>query len=161
MQLAQPRPTPAASRLMVLWVAALLLAMPALSLGSSARAQPDESSARTPSPLPISIDVNTASAAELERVKGVGPRIAARIVQARERGGRFRDAEDLQQRVQGIGPAKLKTMRAAGLEVPQVRPGTPAALKSDRVELISGRPARKAESAQGGAIVLPGEPLRR
>ena len=48
-------------------------------------------------------NVNTAAAADLERLPGVGPVLARRIVEFREAKGLFRRLEDLQE-VQGIGP---------------------------------------------------------
>lgn len=50
------------------------------------------------------IDPNTASAEELDRLPGIGPALAARIVAERERGGPFRSTAELE-RVAGIGPA--------------------------------------------------------
>ena len=52
------------------------------------------------------IDVNRADAAELERLPGVGPTIAAAIVGHRERDGPFGTIDDLLE-VPGIGPARL------------------------------------------------------
>ena len=49
------------------------------------------------------VDVNAADAAELERLPGVGPALAKRIVEERKRRGPFQSAEDLT-RVRGIGP---------------------------------------------------------
>lgn len=150
--------------------AALLLAMPALSLDSRAGTGPAdptmrqakiEHSPQAPGGAAVQVDVNTATAAELERIKGIGPRIAARIVQARERGGRFRDADDLRQRVSGIGAAKLKSMRSAGLLVPEPRAAMLPLPRTDRIELISGQPPGKREAGRGGAIFVPGEPARR
>lgn len=48
------------------------------------------------------LDPNTATAEELDRLPGVGPALADRIVDARA-GGRFRSASDLA-RVPGVGP---------------------------------------------------------
>ena len=59
-----------------------------------------------PSPAgeaPGTVNVNTATAADLERLPGVGPVLARRIVEFREAKGLFRRLEDLQE-VQGIGP---------------------------------------------------------
>jgi len=55
------------------------------------------------------IDVNTAGAEELTLLPGVGPKLAARIVEEREAGGPFRYPEDLIT-VSGIGEAKLAAM---------------------------------------------------
>lgn len=55
------------------------------------------------------VNVNSASATELsENLSGVGQTIAERIVEARESGGPFKDADDLQSRVNGIGPATIE-----------------------------------------------------
>ena len=56
------------------------------------------------------IDVNVASAAEFERLPGVGPALAARIVEARARDGPFRSVDDLR-RVRGVGEATLARLR--------------------------------------------------
>lgn len=54
------------------------------------------------------VNVNSASAEELsENLSGVGQTIAERIVEARESSGPFKDANDLQSRVNGIGPATI------------------------------------------------------
>ena len=56
------------------------------------------------------VDINTAGAAELERLPGVGPALAQRIVDYRSAHGRFRAPEELQ-RVQGIGPKTYDALR--------------------------------------------------
>ena len=53
------------------------------------------------------VDVNTASVAELERLPGVGPALAQRIVEYRTRYGAFQHPTELQ-RVNGVGPKTLK-----------------------------------------------------
>jgi competence protein ComEA len=50
------------------------------------------------------IDVNRASPEELERLPGIGPVLARRIVEHREREGRFQSVASLEA-VSGIGPA--------------------------------------------------------
>ena len=54
------------------------------------------------------VDVNAAGVAELERLPGIGPALAARIVAERKAHGPFSTVEELQ-RVRGIGP---KTQQA-------------------------------------------------
>lgn len=99
------------------------------------------------------VDVNAASAAELEQVRGIGPALAARIVAARHQGGRFRDTDDLRNRVRGIGEANLQRMLAAGLSVPApVRIAPPQAAARERVELIVGNSPTKAESRGKGRV---------
>lgn len=56
------------------------------------------------------VDLNRASAAELERLPGVGPATAAAIVDDRTRNGPFVTVDDLE-RVPGVGPAKLAALR--------------------------------------------------
>ena len=55
------------------------------------------------------IDVDRAPAQELQRLPGVGPGLARRIVEERTRGGPFGDTAALR-RVEGIGPSKLRRM---------------------------------------------------
>jgi competence protein ComEA len=55
------------------------------------------------------IDVNRATAAELQRLPGIGPKLAARIILAREKQP-FRRVEDLQ-RVSGIKAKMLEKLR--------------------------------------------------
>ncbi len=55
------------------------------------------------------LDLNRASARELEGLPGVGPALAARIVQYRAVHGRFRRPADLD-RVPGVGPALLRKL---------------------------------------------------
>jgi competence protein ComEA len=62
------------------------------------------------------VDANTASADALQTVRGVGPRIAQRIVEERRRGP-YSSLDDLQARVRGVGEASVRRMAAAGLAV--------------------------------------------
>ena len=57
------------------------------------------------------LDVNLASAAEFERLPGVGPALAARIVEVRARDGPFASIDDLR-RVKGVGGVTLERLRA-------------------------------------------------
>ncbi len=67
--------------------------------------------AATPDPAPIkSVDVNRAAVAELAALPGVGPGLAQRIVEERERRGRFDSPEALRY-VLGMGPKKLAAIR--------------------------------------------------
>lgn len=56
------------------------------------------------------VNINTASAAELERLPGVGPSLAARIVEHREKNGAFKQAEDLML-VRGIGEKSFEKLK--------------------------------------------------
>ncbi|MCS7216409.1 MAG: helix-hairpin-helix domain-containing protein [Candidatus Bipolaricaulota bacterium] len=53
------------------------------------------------------LDLNRATAAELERLPGIGPVLARRIVEWRETYGPFRSVQDLL-KVPGIGPKTLE-----------------------------------------------------
>lgn len=75
--------------------------------GSPATAPPaDPGPAVPPEPL----DVNRADAAQLARLPGVGPGLAQRIVEERDRRGRFDSPEALRY-VLGMGPKKLAAIR--------------------------------------------------
>ena len=59
------------------------------------------------------VNVNTASAEALaENLSGVGETIAERIVTERDANGAFKDSDDLQARVNGIGPATIERNEA-------------------------------------------------
>ena len=77
-------------------------------LGGSARPhRPDtDPAARKPTRL----DLNRASRVELERLPGIGPVMAGRILTLRANVGRFRRLEELRS-VQGIGSATIERLR--------------------------------------------------
>jgi len=56
------------------------------------------------------VNINTADSAELQRLPGVGPATAQKIIDYRAQIGRFTSAEQLME-VKGIGPKKLEKMR--------------------------------------------------
>jgi len=56
------------------------------------------------------LDLNRATAAELERLPGIGPALAARIVAYRDSAGDFGSADELL-RIRGIGPVLLARLR--------------------------------------------------
>lgn len=56
------------------------------------------------------ISINTASASELEKLPGVGGQIARRIIEHRERYGRFRRVEHLMM-VRGISERRFNELR--------------------------------------------------
>ena len=93
--------------------------VPAASPPAAARragpagASPVPSTASTPpapSPPAEPLDVNQADAAALARLPGVGAGLAQRIVEERERRGRFDSPEALRY-VLGMGPKKLAAIR--------------------------------------------------
>lgn len=76
-------------------------------LGESASGK--SGSAKAGSGRMQSVRINSASAGELQQLPGIGPALAQRIVETRNR-GRFTSADDLL-RVPGIGKAKLAKLR--------------------------------------------------
>ncbi len=62
------------------------------------------------------IDANSASRADLETVKGIGPGLSGKILEARK-SGNFKDWNDLVERVGGIGPGNAAKFSQAGLTV--------------------------------------------
>ena len=74
--------------------------------GEGGPAPPDGAAAAAAGPL----DLNAATAEQLEALPGVGPTIAAAIVEHRERTGPFRAVDDLLD-VAGIGPSRLEQLR--------------------------------------------------
>ncbi|MDO4904718.1 MAG: helix-hairpin-helix domain-containing protein [Lautropia sp.] len=91
------------------------------------------------------LDINTATPTELQTLKGVGPRMAERIVAERAKAP-FASFAELSQRVKGVGPARVKAWRAAGAAVGSARGAvqdTSAGRKASRgsaqeVEIIRG-----------------------
>lgn len=63
------------------------------------------------------LDVNAASVAQLESLRGIGPRTAKMIVYERSRAGAFSSMEDLSDRVKGLGERRVRALSQAGLEV--------------------------------------------
>ena len=101
----------------------------------------------------VSVDANAAPAAELERVRGIGPALASRIVAARSTGGQFRDTDDFRRRVRGVGEANLRRMLASGLVLGGAARIVPLkAAARDRVDLVVGNVPAKSEFRGLGRI---------
>ena len=62
-------------------------------------------------PAAAPINLNTATAAELEKLPGIGQKVAARIVEYREKHGPFKKVEELMN-VQGIGEKSFLQFRS-------------------------------------------------
>ena len=62
------------------------------------------------------VDVNTATAEDLNALKGIGPAMSTRIVEERKN-GEFKDWNDLKARVKGIGNKKAGKLSEQGLTV--------------------------------------------
>lgn len=72
--------------------------------------EPAAPGSKAEAPKPARLNLNTATAAELELLPGIGPGLAKRIVEHREKTGRFRSAAELD-KVKGIGPKTIEKLR--------------------------------------------------
>ena len=95
------------------FVSALLGVAVLLAVGSTSRAaappraqRPEAAAATQESP----VDVNTANEQQLMAVPGIGESLAKRIVQFRDKNGRFEKVDDLM-KVQGIGEKSIEKLR--------------------------------------------------
>jgi competence protein ComEA len=106
-----PPPIPPAprSRAAPRWAPARVEAAPPARAPQPPRARPDTAPAAVPAD-PRPLDINHASLDEIARLPGVGPGLARRIVEERERLGRFESTEGLRG-VLGLGPKKLAALR--------------------------------------------------
>jgi competence ComEA-like helix-hairpin-helix protein len=94
------------------------------------------------------VNVNSASQSELESIKGLGPSKARAIISEREDGGFYRDANDLQQRVRGIGMKSVDKMVDNGLTIE-----SPSAYRETRNgsranSRVQGEPTSRASRSQ-------------
>lgn len=64
-----------------------------------------------------SVEVNQADQAALDGIKGIGPTTSKAILDARKKGGNFKDWNDLQTRVKGVGEKSSDKFSQAGLIV--------------------------------------------
>ena len=82
---------------LALAMAALLVSPPAMAAGK-------------PAPT-AKVNLNTASVEQLTTLPGVGPKLAARIVEYRQKSGSFRSAKELMN-VQGVGEKNFAKIEA-------------------------------------------------
>ena len=97
------------------------------------------------------VDANKGSAADLDGLKGVGPAMSARIIEARKQ-GQFKDWADLMQRVKGVKGKKAAKLSGEGLTVngesfkgdaAAVPAKTAKAVKADPKDDTKTKPAAK------------------
>jgi competence protein ComEA len=103
-----------------------------------------------------SVEINSASQADLEKVKGIGPATATKILDERKK-GQFKDWPDLMKRMKGIRDAKASKLSAEGLTVsgasfaaaaPKAadgasKPAAKAKTKAEKTEEAASKPAAK------------------
>jgi len=82
-----------------------LLALPA----TAPRPEPEAAATTRAAPPAGPVDLNRAGEAELERLPGVGPVLAKRILAWRDSAGGFRSVEQLEE-VRGVGPALMRRL---------------------------------------------------
>ena len=96
------------------------------------------------------VEANKADQTTLDTVKGIGPAMSKRIIEERKKGGDFKDWNDFEKRVKGIGDKNSTKLSEAGLTVNgQSKPGTSATKsekKSNKESKQSGSAASKGES---------------
>lgn len=90
-----------------------------MSEGWSPRSENRPAASRPPQEFPeLRIDINQADEAELSCIAGIGPAIAHRIVEHRQRIGRFRTLKELDE-VPGVGPQLARQLRSAVQHLPE------------------------------------------
>jgi competence protein ComEA len=96
------------------------------------------------------VEVNQASQPELETVKGIGPGLSTKILEARKAGA-FKNWDDFVDRVGGVGPGNAGKFSQAGLTVAGAAyAGAPKAEKAEKADKAEKKTAKapKAESAR-------------
>jgi competence protein ComEA len=90
---------------------ALLIAFAAACLVAPASAGPIQDKPADAKAAPAQVvNLNTAPAEQLERLPGVGPKTAARIIEYRQKNGGFKKVEELMN-VRGIGEKAFLRMK--------------------------------------------------
>lgn len=88
-------------RLSVTSVCALVLLLAGISSSAGAQVPTQEKTTAQPTAA-APVNLNTATAADLAKLPGIGPAVAARIVEYRQKNGSFKKIEELMN-VKGIG----------------------------------------------------------
>jgi competence protein ComEA len=102
-------------RMMMAAIAAIALSAPALSAQSKAPAPKPAATAAAP------VNLNTATAEQLATIPGVGPRMAERIIDYRQKNGGFKKVEDLMN-VSGVGEKSFLKMKPL-ITITAAKPG--------------------------------------
>jgi len=101
------------TRILTAAIAAIALSAPALSAQTKAPTPQAAATATAP------VNLNTATAEQLATIPGVGPKMAERIIDYRQKNGGFKKVEDLMN-VSGVGEKSFLKMK------PLITVGTPS-----------------------------------
>lgn len=107
-----------------------------------------------------SVDVNTATVAQLDAVRGIGPALSKRILQEREKKA-FTDWDDFIARMPGIGQVRAAHLSTEGLKVEgksYTLPGTTAPPSAPSAPAAPAAPAIPAAPAAPKAPAAPTAP---
>lgn len=106
------------------------------------------------------VDVNKADASALDGIKGIGPKISKTIIDERNKNGKFKDWNDFESRVKGIGDKSAMKMSEAGLTIDgKSKPGTTTASKDQKTSTSaaaatssSSPSSNKADKSSGASM---------
>ncbi len=98
------------------------------------------------------VDVNTATAADLDSVKGIGPAMSSRILDERKKAP-FKDWGDFIARVKGVGGKSAEKLSTGGLTVNGAAYSAAAApaTKAKATAAAPAAPAKPSAAAASGA----------
>lgn len=108
------------------------------------------------------VDANQATRADLETVRGIGPGLSDKIIEARKTGN-FKNWEDLVERVGGIGPRSASKLSQGGLTVAGNGFDGAALPAASNKAAKAGTTAKAAKSARGAVTdtaAVPAVPVK-
>jgi len=94
----------ACSSVVLAALASLFAAIPGVAAQAKPQASPKSGSTQV-------VNVNTASASDFEALPGIGPKMAARIIEYRQKNGPFKKVEELMN-VRGLGEKNFLKLKA-------------------------------------------------
>lgn len=104
-------------------LAGALLLTTALAPAAFAAAPDGQATTATKAAAPVMVNLNTATSEQLQKLPGIGPRTAARILEYRQKNGSFKKIEELMN-VRGIGEKSFLRIKAQ-LTVAPAKPDRP------------------------------------